>query len=145
MNTDDCELCHAAGGELLWADDRCRVVRIGGEEGARFPGFCRVIWQAHVVEMGDLDADDARHLLDVVMAVERTIRQQMSPDKINLASLGNLTPHLHWHVIPRWHDDSHFPLPIWAAPQRTGRVREAPATDIFAAALRSQLLSSLRP
>jgi diadenosine tetraphosphate (Ap4A) HIT family hydrolase len=34
---------------------------------------------------------------------------------VNLASLGNITPHLHWHVIPRFADDPHFPNPIWAA------------------------------
>jgi diadenosine tetraphosphate (Ap4A) HIT family hydrolase len=42
----------------------------------------------------------------------------MKPDKINLASLGNMTPHLHWHVIPRFVDDKHFPAPIWATPTR---------------------------
>ena len=141
MNTDDCELCHAAGGELLWTDDRCRVVRIGGEEGARFPGFCRVIWQAHVAEMSDLSEAEASHLLHVVFAVERMLRQAVAPDKINLASLGNLTPHLHWHVIPRWRDDSHFPSPIWAAPQRSGPVRAVPATSELAAVLCAKLLS----
>ena len=36
------------------------------------------------------------------------------PDKINLACLGNLTPHIHWHVIPRFYDDNHFPGSIWS-------------------------------
>jgi diadenosine tetraphosphate (Ap4A) HIT family hydrolase len=44
----------------------------------------------------------------------------MHPDKINLASLGNMTPHLHWHVIPRFKQDKHFPQPIWGVPQREG-------------------------
>jgi diadenosine tetraphosphate (Ap4A) HIT family hydrolase len=56
--------------------------------------------------------------LQGVFAVEMVLRRLMSPDKINLACLGNLTPHLHWHVIPRYADDPHFPLPIWAPPQR---------------------------
>jgi diadenosine tetraphosphate (Ap4A) HIT family hydrolase len=42
----------------------------------------------------------------------------MNPDKINLASLGNVVPHLHWHVIPRFADDAHFPSPVWAQAQR---------------------------
>jgi diadenosine tetraphosphate (Ap4A) HIT family hydrolase len=37
----------------------------------------------------------------------------LQPDKINLASLGNVVPHLHWHVIPRFADDPHFPNPVW--------------------------------
>lgn len=142
MTTEhDCELCHSPGGELLWADDRCRVVRVTGDEGDAFPGFCRVIWQQHVAEMSDLADTDARHLMDIVQAVERILRKQLAPDKINLASLGNLVPHLHWHVIPRWHDDSHFPSPIWAAPKRPGPPRVTPVTGELAAILRGQFLS----
>jgi diadenosine tetraphosphate (Ap4A) HIT family hydrolase len=42
----------------------------------------------------------------------------MGADKMNLASLGNQTPHVHWHVVPRFRDDRHFPGPIWATPKR---------------------------
>lgn len=123
---------------MLWNDARCRVLRVGGAEGAAFPGFCRVIWHAHVSEMTDLAAADAAHLWQVVVAVERVLRAELSPDKINLASLGNVVPHLHWHVIPRWRDDSHFPRPIWAEALRppptrqvdTGRLRAALAAAL---------------
>jgi diadenosine tetraphosphate (Ap4A) HIT family hydrolase len=64
-------------------------------------------------------------LMDVVFATERALRRIMQPDKINLASLGNVVPHLHWHVIPRWRDDSHFPAPIWAAATRVRRAISA--------------------
>ena len=110
-----CELCETSGGELLWQDDHCRVVRVADPA---YPGFCRVIWQAHIKEMTDLAAADRQHLMNVVFAVESAVRQVLSPEKINLASLGNLTPHLHWHVIPRHRDDRHFPNPIWGESQR---------------------------
>jgi diadenosine tetraphosphate (Ap4A) HIT family hydrolase len=29
-----------------------------------------------------------------------------------------MVPHLHWHIIPRYRWDSHFPEAVWAAPQR---------------------------
>jgi diadenosine tetraphosphate (Ap4A) HIT family hydrolase len=54
----------------------------------------------------------------VLAILERCLRQHVSPDKINLASLGNQVPHLHWHVIARFAWDSHFPAPVWAAPIR---------------------------
>jgi diadenosine tetraphosphate (Ap4A) HIT family hydrolase len=111
----DCELCAQVGGTLLWQDQRCRVVLV---EDADYPGFCRVIWQQHVREMTDLSAPDREHLMATVYAVEAAIREAMEPDKINLASLGNLTPHLHWHVIPRYRHDRHYPQPIWGAAQR---------------------------
>ena len=120
-----CELCQTPGGEVLWKDGLCRVVRVGGDEGGAFPGFCRVVWNAHVAEMTSLAAADRRHLMNVVFATEAALRSLVLPDKINLASLGNLVPHVHWHVIPRWHDDSHFPAPIWAAARRPVPVRRS--------------------
>lgn len=131
----NCELCVSPGGELLWQDDRCRVMRVDGAEGVAFPGFCRVVWQAHVAELSELGEADRQHLLAVVNAVERVLRAVVQPHKINLASLGNVVPHLHWHVIPRWRDDSHFPAPIWATAQRSSPSRKTPATAALVAAL----------
>jgi diadenosine tetraphosphate (Ap4A) HIT family hydrolase len=50
--------------------------------------------------------------------VEALMREHLRPTKVNLASLGNVVPHLHWHVIARFDWDSHFPAPIWAEGQR---------------------------
>ena len=100
---------------MLWQNDLCRVVRVDEPD---YPGFVRVILKRHAREMGDLSRQEREALMDVVFAVEGAVRETMRPDKMNLASLGNMTPHVHWHVVPRFHDDRHFPNPIWAAPQR---------------------------
>ncbi|MBC7944576.1 MAG: HIT family protein [Burkholderiales bacterium] len=128
----NCELCESNGGELLWRNRHCRVVQIND---ADYQGFCRVIWNSHVKEMSDLSVDERRQLMDVVFAVEQAIRLTLAPDKINLASLGNLTPHLHWHVIPRVVDDAHFPSPVWSERRRAGTRVAAPdlATRLRAA------------
>jgi len=91
------------------------VIRVGGQEGLDYPGFCRVIWRSHVGEMSDLAGPDRRRLMTLVFATESALRRLYAPAKINLASLGNLVPHLHWHVIPRFRDDPNFPAPIWSA------------------------------
>ena len=83
-----------------------------------YPGFVRVILGRHAREMGDLSREERDKLMAVVFEVEAAVRETMQPDKMNLASLGNMTPHVHWHVVPRYRDDRHFPNPIWAAPQR---------------------------
>ena len=114
-----CELCGLVGGLPIWANDELRVVRI---EDAAFPAFYRVIWNGHVAEFSDLSAAERHRCLDVVAVVELTLRQQLAPTKVNLASLGNMTPHLHWHVVARFDWDSHFPNPIWAAAQREADV-----------------------
>ena len=112
-----CPLCAALDETALWRDDRCRVILAGD---ADYPGFCRVIWRAHVREMTDLAAEDRDRLMSVVYATEAALRATLSPLKINLASLGNQVPHLHWHVIPRFGDDAHFPDPVWAVRHRNG-------------------------
>ena len=114
----NCELCTTPGGTFLWEDPRCRVVQ-ADEPG--YPGFCRVIWKSHVREMTDLSPADRLHCMNVVFAVERAMRDALSPAKINLASLGNFVAHVHWHVIPRFTDDPHFPQPVWATRQRDNR------------------------
>ncbi len=110
-----CEFCSGNGGPLLWQGPECRVVYV---EEAGYPGFCRVVWNAHVKEMTDLHPEERARFLQVVFAVEKALRDTVSPDKVNLACFGNITPHLHWHVIPRYADDPHFPQPIWAAALR---------------------------
>lgn len=118
-----CELCNSPGGSLLWQDEFCRVVLVDDPD---YSGFCRVILERHVKEMTDLPADERTRLMNAVFATEATLRELLHPDKINLASLGNAAPHLHWHVIPRYRDDRHFPAPIWAAGSRESACRRTP-------------------
>lgn len=110
-----CELCTSEGGILLWRDGKCRIVRVR-EPG--YSGYLRVIWHKHVREMTDLDTADRDYLMGIVFSIEKVLRETLNPTKINLASFGNMTPHLHWHVIARFEDDPHFPEPVWGKRQR---------------------------
>ena len=129
-----CELCGKDGGTVLWRDDLCRVVRPVVEG---YPGFVRVIVNRHVKEMTDL-AERAR-LMQIVFACEGALRKLYNPDKVNLASLGNVVPHLHWHVIARFADDAHFPDAIWAPARRSGASRAAVADEVLARAIMAAL------
>lgn len=115
MNGLECELCVQEGGDLIVRTGALRVVLVQDE---RYPGFCRVIWNDHAKEMTDLPEEGRSALLSAVWQVEAAVREVMQPDKVNLASLGNVVPHLHWHVIPRYRDDAHFPDPVWAVARR---------------------------
>lgn len=114
----NCPLCQNAGGEMVWQNELARIVLADEPD---YPGFCRVILQQHAAEMTDLPAEQRQALMDIVWAVETVVRNTLQPTKINVASLGNVVPHVHWHIIPRWQDDMHFPAPIWgtAAPNRS--------------------------
>jgi diadenosine tetraphosphate (Ap4A) HIT family hydrolase len=97
-----------------------------------FPAFYRVIWRQHVAELSELTPAEREVCMNAVVAVEQVLRSALMPAKINLAALGNMVPHLHWHVIARFDWDSHFPQPIWGTRQRTP---EPPAVDRLAVPL----------
>ena len=117
----DCPLCQEDGGLVIWRGtrdgDSLRVIR-ALEPG--WPAFYRVVWEGHVREWSDLSAAQRQWCMDVLVAVEQAIRNhlQPAPTKINLAALGNMVAHLHWHVIARYDWDSHFPAAVWATAQR---------------------------
>lgn len=110
-----CPLCDAQDEDVLWQDDFCRVILAVEPD---YPGFLRVILKAHIKEMTDMPGPDQASFMRVVLAAEMALRTVLAPDKINLASLGNVVPHLHWHVIPRFAEDPHFPNPVWGAKLR---------------------------
>ena len=105
-------------GQLIWRGDDCRVILVNDPD---LPGFCRVIWNRHVAEMTDLTYGEREHLMTLVFAVEEAIRHIMHPDKVNIAALGNMVPHIHWHVIPRFKDDAFYPGSAWSS-----RAQETP-------------------
>jgi diadenosine tetraphosphate (Ap4A) HIT family hydrolase len=129
-----CELCASDGGAPLWRDELCRVVRPAVDG---YPGFLRVIVNRHVKEMTDLD--ERERLMRVVFACEAALRKLYDPDKVNLASLGNVVPHLHWHVIARFADDAHFPDAIWAPARRAAKPRPAVTDEALARAIMALL------
>ena len=123
MTETTCELCTTESEHILIASDNWRIINVADPS---FPGFTRVIWNSHIKEMTDLCAAGRMELLEVVLRVESVMREHLAPDKVNLASLGNQVPHLHWHVIPRWYDDIAFPAPVWVTPEvDTGKAKFA--------------------
>ena len=132
----NCVLCkdelRPEEGQLIWRGDDCRVILVNDPD---LPGFCRVIWNRHIAEMTDLTYGEREHLMSLVFAVEEAIRHVMDPDKVNIAALGNMVPHIHWHVIPRYQDDTFFPGSAWSK-----RVQELPLSKL---AERRQLADQL--
>ncbi len=138
MAKDSCELCIQPGGDVVYRDDKYRIVLVDDE---RYPGFCRVIWNAHAREMTDLPSADRAILIAAVWQVEEAVREVMQPHKVNVASLGNVVPHLHWHVIPRYENDAHFPNPIWGEVKRTPDSADTAKRRALVPKLRDALLA----
>lgn len=137
----NCVLCTPAGEQLLASTSQWRVILADEPD---YPGFCRVIWQHHVREMSDLAEAEQYLLMQVVWRVESALREILQPEKINLASLGNVVPHLHWHLIPRFADDRHFPQPVWASPSRAAEPVSLAARRSRLPALKRAILARLQ-
>ncbi len=135
-----CPLCTTDGGLLVWRGTHLRVIR-ADEPG--FPGFYRVVWNAHVAEFSDLDAAQRQHCMDAVTLVEQVLREHLAPAKVNLAALGNMVPHLHWHVIARFAWDSHFPAPVWASPGRERNLERERALEASLPQLNAAMIHRL--
>lgn len=139
-----CVLCDTDGGLVIARTPQFRVVRVLDEPA--HPAFYRLIWNAHVAEFSDLSAAERHACMDAVVAVERVLRERLAPAKINLASLGNVVPHLHWHVIARFEGDARFPAPIWAAPVRDSvPVLACPLQEVDAAIAQSLASATRMP
>ena len=135
----NCVLCkddlRPEEGELIWRGDDCRVILVNDPD---LPGFCRVIWNRHIAEMSDLTYGEREHVMSLVFVVEEAVRHVMHPDKVNLAALGNMVPHIHWHIIPRYQDDAFFPGSAWSVrtqglPQSSLEARRGLAKQLPAA------------
>lgn len=124
-----CPLCQTDGGRLIVQTAQWRLIHA---EEAGFPAFYRLIWQGHMAEWSDLSAAERQACGEALAEVETLMRQHLQPQKMNVASLGNVVPHLHWHLIARFAWDSHFPDPVWAAARR-------PAPQAELAAVQAQL------
>lgn len=109
--TNNCPLCNPANERVIW---RGKLIRVIDASDADLPGFVRVIVKRHAAEMVDLTSEESTMVRKAVRMCELCMLETMQPDKINLASLGNMVPHVHWHVIARYKDDAFFPDSIWS-------------------------------
>lgn len=110
----NCVLC----GDLptkFWENDCFSIIDAGDDT---FPCFVRVIAKRHVAEMSLLTDKERTMLWSILNIVEKTMLSELHPDKVNYAQFGNMVPHLHWHLIARWKDDTHFPECPWGPKQR---------------------------
>ncbi len=131
--TQPCPLCQkAAADDTIIATPQYHIVWANE---AGYPCFVRVVWTAHVAEMTQLSAVARSTLMSAVFAVEQAMHRVLNPAKINLASLGNFVPHIHWHVIPRFGDDAHWPNATFTTPSRQGVAHGEALKPALAAAI----------
>ncbi|HEY6008956.1 MAG TPA: HIT family protein [Geobacteraceae bacterium] len=81
-----------------------------------FPGYVFVFTKEHVTELFHLDREVRTTVMEEVTAVAAALYNLFKPAKINYELLGNMVPHMHWHLVPRFATDPLWPRPIWSEP-----------------------------
>jgi diadenosine tetraphosphate (Ap4A) HIT family hydrolase len=81
-----------------------------------FPGYVLLFTKTHVTELFHLQRQVRAELMDEVSLVAEALQDVFRPDKINYELLGNMVPHMHWHLVPRFASEPLWPRPIWAEP-----------------------------
>ena len=109
-----CVLCSTLPTKF-WENEHFSIIDAGDNS---FPCFIRVIAKRHIAEMSLLTDEERTMLWSILNIIEKTMLSELHPDKVNYAQFGNMVPHLHWHLIARWKDDTHFPECPWGPKQR---------------------------
>ena len=76
------------------------------------PGYCVMICRKHVIEPYELTANDRRLFFDDLARAGKGLQEAFKADKMNYNILGNVIPHLHVHILPRYFTDSAPNRPI---------------------------------
>jgi diadenosine tetraphosphate (Ap4A) HIT family hydrolase len=79
--------------------------------------------------------DEIYYLLNII---EKEMLFYYNPKKINIASFGNYMPHVHWHIMARFEEDSYYPEPMWGTKQREAKLN-LPSFVLFCEALKEKL------
>lgn len=140
-----CPLCTGVSGRVVWHCAAWRVVHADSLAETDFPAFYRLVSNAHHEEWTDLPEPLRQEGLTILACIETVLRECLRPKKINLASLGNEVPHVHWHIIARFDWDSHFPSPVWGASRRTADPQKIAALRAWLPDLEAALIQALQP
>jgi diadenosine tetraphosphate (Ap4A) HIT family hydrolase len=87
-----------------------------------YRGYCVLLAKRHVTELHAMPRGEAHELLDEILAVGRTLAEVLQPLKLNYECLGNQEPHVHWHIFPRYLDDSMRSAPVWMRPEAERKI-----------------------
>ncbi|NVN90016.1 MAG: HIT family protein [Desulfuromonadales bacterium] len=116
MTTHECPICSR------WDDDSdLRIIQLNHSyvtlnRDQFFPGYVLLFTKTHVTELFHLQRQERDELMDEVSRVAEALHKAYKPDKINYELLGNMAPHMHWHLVPRFASEQLWPRPIWAEP-----------------------------
>ena len=107
----------------------------------QYPWFILVPRRAEITEIYQLEETDRQQLLAESCTLAEKLQEIYRPDKLNIATIGNLVPQLHMHHVARYQTDNAWPAPVWGKlPVQPYAQQQA---DYHIARLREALAASL--
>ncbi|MBT3195660.1 MAG: HIT family protein [Candidatus Ruthia sp.] len=100
--------------------------------------WVKVFTQRKIKEFSECTSEEKLEIFRIIDFTEKLMLSYFNADKINIASFGNMLPHVHWHVMARFEQDSYFPEPMWGAKQRESQL-DLPSFEVFFIQLGEQL------
>jgi len=117
------------------------MIRIETEE-SEIP-WLKIFTQEPYKEMSELPHNLKLEIFELLDIIEKEMIRYYHPDKINIASFGNYLPHLHWHIMARFKEDSYFPEPMWGKKQREADL-DLPDFQAFCEMITAELTTKIR-
>jgi diadenosine tetraphosphate (Ap4A) HIT family hydrolase len=79
-----------------------------------YRGYSVLVYDlCHSTVPSQLSRDEWASFCNDLHVAQAAIEKATNPDHMNIAALGNQMAHLHWHIIPRYENDSRWGGPIW--------------------------------
>ena len=100
--------------------------------------WVKIFTQRKIKEFSECTLEEKTEIFRIIDITEKLMLSYFKADKINIASFGNLLPHVHWHVMARFEQDSYFPEPMWGKKQRESQLL-LPDFEVFFTQLGEQL------
>ena len=92
--------------------------------------WLKIFTQYPYKEMSEIPSQIRHEIYDLLHIVEKEMIHYYTPTKINIASFGNYVPHVHWHIMARFAEDSYYPEPMGGKKQRESTLK-LPSSKIF--------------
>lgn len=111
---EDCPMCRDESKGMDMVGD-LGVTRAYLQRSANFRGYCVLVLKRHAVELDDLSTEERSSLIEDIARTARAVRKVCRPRKLNYEILGNMVPHIHCHIIPRYETDPAWDRAAWFA------------------------------
>ena len=120
---------------MIYEDDLIRVEKHESEV-----PWLKIFTQKKHKEFSECSQEEKRAIWNALDLIEKEMLDYYRPEKINIASFGNMLPHVHWHITARFKEDSYFPEPMWGPKQREAELK-LPAFELFCSRVKEQLVA----